>query len=71
MLLILITLLLPGKDEQTYGLGIKEVWQVPPDKFKKGYIQHTLGWPLQDSPMRYVNYCYIYLNYLIYLLYLF
>lgn len=35
---------------QTYGLGIKEVWQVPDDKFQKGYIQHTLGWPLQSSP---------------------
>jgi len=35
---------------QTYGLGVKEVWQVPEEKFKKGYIQHTLGWPLQSSP---------------------
>lgn len=39
-----------GKDVQTYGLGIKEVWQVPPEKFKSGLIQHTLGWPLQSSP---------------------
>lgn len=40
-----------GKDEQTYGLGVKEVWQVPPEKFRRGYIQHTLGWPLQASPL--------------------
>lgn len=39
-----------GKDVQTYGLGIKEVWQVPKEKHRKGYIQHTYGWPLQQSP---------------------
>lgn len=39
-----------GKDVQTYGLGIKEVWEVPPEVFKRGQIQHTIGWPLQDSP---------------------
>lgn len=40
-----------GKDIQTYGLGIKEVWEVPEDTIKPGYIQHTLGWPLQESIM--------------------
>lgn len=39
-----------GKDEQTYGLGIKEVWEVPKENFHAGLIQHTLGWPLQQSP---------------------
>jgi electron-transferring-flavoprotein dehydrogenase len=38
-----------GKDVQSYGLGIKEVWEVPADKAKPGFIQHTLGWPLQQS----------------------
>ena len=38
-----------GRDEQSYGLGIKEVWEVPADKIKPGYVQHTLGWPLQTS----------------------
>lgn len=28
-----------GKDMQTYGLGIKEVWRVPQDRLKPGYIQ--------------------------------
>jgi electron-transferring-flavoprotein dehydrogenase len=28
---------------------VKEVWQVPESAFKKGYIQHTLGWPLQSK----------------------
>ena len=34
---------------QTYGLGIKEVWQVPDEVFQKGLVQHTLGFPLQAS----------------------
>jgi electron-transferring-flavoprotein dehydrogenase len=34
---------------QTYGLGIKEVWEIPEENFTKGLAQHTLGWPLQDS----------------------
>eukprot|EP01038_Epipyxis_sp_PR26KG_P006940 gene6940-9494_t len=40
-----------GKDEQTYGLGLKEVWEVPSENFRAGHIQHSLGWPLQDSAM--------------------
>lgn len=40
-----------GKDVQTYGLGIKEVWKVPKDNFQEGLVQHTLGWPLQSSPL--------------------
>jgi electron-transferring-flavoprotein dehydrogenase len=36
---------------QTYALGIKEVWEVPEDVFQKGLVQHTLGFPLQSSPM--------------------
>lgn len=31
---------------QTYGLGIKEVWEIKPENFKKGEIAHTLGYPL-------------------------
>ena len=37
-----------GSDPQTYGLGLKEVWEVDPEAnphFKPGYIQHSLGWP--------------------------
>lgn len=33
-------------EPQTYGLGIKEVWEVPPEKFKKGDITHSMGYPL-------------------------
>lgn len=31
---------------QTYALGIKEVWEVPKEKFHPGHIIHTAGWPL-------------------------
>ena len=33
-------------DEQTYGLGIKELWEVAPEKQKPGEVIHTIGWPL-------------------------
>ncbi|MDO8409831.1 MAG: electron transfer flavoprotein-ubiquinone oxidoreductase [Phenylobacterium sp.] len=38
-----------GKEPQKFGIGIKELWQVPDDKFQPGYVQHTLGWPLDDK----------------------
>ncbi|RPA85391.1 electron transfer flavo protein-ubiquinone oxidoreductase [Ascobolus immersus RN42] len=31
---------------QTYGLGIKEVWEVKPENFNKGHVAHSMGWPL-------------------------
>ncbi|PHH59325.1 hypothetical protein CDD81_3375 [Ophiocordyceps australis] len=31
---------------QTYGLGLKEVWEVQPQKFQKGSILHSMGYPL-------------------------
>ncbi|MBA3695300.1 MAG: electron transfer flavoprotein-ubiquinone oxidoreductase [Methylotenera sp.] len=31
---------------QKYGLGIKEVWRVTPEKHRSGYAAHTMGWPL-------------------------
>ena len=33
---------------QKYGIGLKELWQVTPEKHKPGLVQHTLGWPLDD-----------------------
>jgi electron-transferring-flavoprotein dehydrogenase len=38
-----------GGHPQTYGLGIKEVWEVPEETFQAGLVQHTLGYPLQSS----------------------
>jgi electron-transferring-flavoprotein dehydrogenase len=37
-----------GVDPQTYGIGIKELWQVDPAKHKPGSITHTIGWPLDS-----------------------
>ena len=34
---------------QTYGLGIKEVWQIPPEKHQQGVVVHTIGWPLDHA----------------------
>ncbi|EGD95033.1 electron transfer flavoprotein-ubiquinone oxidoreductase [Trichophyton tonsurans CBS 112818] len=31
---------------QTYGIGIKEVWEIQPEKFRKGEVTHTMGYPL-------------------------
>lgn len=38
-----------GKSPQTYGLGFKELWQVPEGRVKPGSIQHTIGWPLDKN----------------------
>ena len=35
--------------EQTYGLGIKELWEIAPEKHKAGQVLHTLGWPLEND----------------------
>jgi electron-transferring-flavoprotein dehydrogenase len=35
-------------DPQKFGLGIKELWELPPDKFKRGLVMHTMGWPLDN-----------------------
>ena len=38
-----------GIDPQTYGIGIKELWEVDPSKAKPGSIMHTIGWPLDNQ----------------------
>ena len=38
-----------GHEPQKFGLGIKELWQVPEENFRPGLVQHTAGWPLDDS----------------------
>lgn len=38
-----------GASPQTYGLGIKEVWEVAPDKHRPGFVQHTAGWPMDHA----------------------
>lgn len=36
-------------DPQTYGLGIKELWEIDPAKHKPGSCLHTIGWPMDAS----------------------
>jgi electron-transferring-flavoprotein dehydrogenase len=33
-------------DPQTYGLGVKEIWEIPAEKHREGLVVHTTGWPL-------------------------
>jgi electron-transferring-flavoprotein dehydrogenase len=37
-----------GVDPQTYGLGIKEIWEIDPSKHHLGHVQHTVGWPMDE-----------------------
>ncbi|MGD0143699.1 MAG: electron transfer flavoprotein-ubiquinone oxidoreductase [Rhizomicrobium sp.] len=37
-----------GHDPQKFGIGLKELWELPPDKFKRGLVMHTMGWPLDN-----------------------
>jgi electron-transferring-flavoprotein dehydrogenase len=34
---------------QSYGIGIKELWDIQPDRIQPGYVAHTLGWPVPTS----------------------
>ncbi len=38
-----------GKESQHYGIGIKEIWEIPADKHEQGLVVHTAGWPLAES----------------------
>ena len=37
-----------ARQPQKYGIGLKELWQVAPAQFRKGLVQHTFGWPLDN-----------------------
>lgn len=37
-----------GVDPQTFGIGLKELWQVEPANHKQGLVIHTVGWPLDS-----------------------
>ncbi len=36
-------------EPQKFGLGLKELWQVAPNKHRKGLVQHSFGWPLDAT----------------------
>jgi electron-transferring-flavoprotein dehydrogenase len=37
------------REPQKFGLGLKELWKVAPEKHRPGLVQHTFGWPLDNS----------------------
>ena len=38
-----------GIEPQLYGIGLKELWEIKPEKHKQGLVIHTAGWPLQND----------------------
>ncbi|MGV3627175.1 MAG: electron transfer flavoprotein-ubiquinone oxidoreductase [Betaproteobacteria bacterium] len=38
-----------GADPQVYGIGLKELWEIKPEKHQPGLVIHTAGWPLQND----------------------
>ena len=41
-----------GRDPQVYGIGLKELWEVKPEKHQPGLVVHTAGWPLDARHLR-------------------
>ena len=35
-----------NRDPQTYGLGVKELWEIDPARHQPGFVLHTAGWPM-------------------------
>ncbi|QBY01895.1 electron transfer flavoprotein-ubiquinone oxidoreductase [Rhodophyticola sp. CCM32] len=38
-----------GRSPQKFGLGMKEIWEIDPDKHREGSVTHTMGWPLGSN----------------------
>jgi electron-transferring-flavoprotein dehydrogenase len=38
-----------GRDPQTWGIGVKELWEIDPARFKPGLVIHSAGWPLDTA----------------------
>ncbi len=38
-----------GRDVQKFGIGMKEIWEIDPDKHSEGTVTHTMGWPLGSN----------------------
>jgi electron-transferring-flavoprotein dehydrogenase len=36
------------RQPQKFGIGLKELWQIAPENFRSGLVQHTMGWPLSN-----------------------
>ncbi|MFN3646981.1 MAG: electron transfer flavoprotein-ubiquinone oxidoreductase [Gemmobacter sp.] len=38
-----------GKEPQKFGIGMKEIWEIDPEKHRPGTVTHTMGWPLGSN----------------------
>jgi len=38
-----------GREPQKFGIGLKELWELSPEKHKRGLVLHTMGWPLDNK----------------------
>ncbi|MDE1937518.1 MAG: electron transfer flavoprotein-ubiquinone oxidoreductase, partial [Alphaproteobacteria bacterium] len=38
-----------GRDVQKFGIGLKELWELPAEKHQRGLVMHTMGWPLANE----------------------
>ncbi|MEM9395203.1 MAG: electron transfer flavoprotein-ubiquinone oxidoreductase [Pseudomonadota bacterium] len=38
-----------GREPQKFGIGMKEIWEIDPEKHKEGRVVHTMGWPLGSN----------------------
>ncbi|MFN3438175.1 MAG: electron transfer flavoprotein-ubiquinone oxidoreductase [Acidovorax sp.] len=38
-----------GRDPQSFGLGVKELWEIDPKKHQPGFVMHTAGWPMEND----------------------
>jgi electron-transferring-flavoprotein dehydrogenase len=38
-----------AREPQKFGIGLKELWQVAPENHRRGLVQHTFGWPLDNG----------------------
>jgi electron-transferring-flavoprotein dehydrogenase len=38
-----------GKDPQSFGIGIKELWEIDPARHQPGLVLHSAGWPMDSS----------------------
>ena len=38
-----------SRDPQSWGLGIKELWEIDPAKHQPGFVMHTAGWPMESD----------------------
>jgi electron-transferring-flavoprotein dehydrogenase len=38
-----------GREPQKFGIGLKELWEVAPERHQSGLVQHSFGWPLDNG----------------------